>query len=424
MIIFAGKRNAMKSRMISAYLQKKHKSKFGRIMVITGARQTGKTTLVEQVFPDHQYLSIEDPTMRENLKSLTASYWKQKYPKAILDEIQKEPQLIESIKSVYDQWTGPAYVLLGSSQLLLMEKVRESLAGRCLIAELFPLTLPELRTNSWDEEAEPSAFVKLLQGKYLELEPSFQLQKEYSSKMIAYEHYLRYGGYPSVSDTELSEEEVFDWLNGYVQTYLERDIRDLSNFRDLDPFIKLQRYIAQNTGETINASSIAKQFGISVKTVFRYLRYLDISYQTLTLSSWTNNLNKRLVKNSKIHFLDHGILQAVLKRRGGLNGHEFESAIISEMYKQTKNNQLQCSFYFLKTHDGREVDLLLEFPDYYYAFEIKLADKVTRTDARHLFGLEALLDKPVKKSFILSNDPSTKQFEENITAIHAAMFLG
>ncbi|HPB02511.1 MAG TPA: ATP-binding protein [Bacteroidales bacterium] len=414
----------MKSRMVSAYLQKKHKSRFGRIMVITGARQTGKTTLVAQVFPDHQYLSIEDPTMRENLKSLTAAYWKEKYPKAILDEVQKEPQLIESIKSVYDQWSGPAYILLGSSQLLLMEKVRESLAGRCMIAELFPLTLPELRTTSWDDQPEPSAFIKLLQDKYEEPEPSFQLQKEYSSKMIAYEHYLKYGGYPAVSDSELTEEEIFDWLNGYVQTYLERDIRDLANFRDLDPFIKLQRYIAQNTGEIINASSVAKQLGVSVKTVFRYMRYLDISYQTLSLPSWTNNINKRLVKNSKIHILDHGILQAVLKRKGGLNGHEFESAIVSEIYKQAKNNQIQCNFSFLKTHDGREVDLLLEFPEYYYAFEIKLADKVSKTDARHLVNLEVLLDKPVKKSFILSNDPATKQFDENVTAIHAAMFLG
>lgn len=410
--------------MISAYLQKKHSSRFGRILVITGARQTGKTTLVEKVFPDHQYLSIEDPTMRENLKMLTAAYWKEKYPKAILDEVQKEPQLIESIKSVYDQWPKPTYILLGSSQLLLMEKVRESLAGRCFIAELFPLTLPELKTTSWNDQAKPSMLIKLLQGSDEEPEPSFQLQKEYSSKMIAYEHYLKYGGYPAVSDSKLKEEEIFDWLSGYVQTYLERDIRDLANFRDLDPFVKLQRYIAQNTGEIINASSVAKQLGVSVKTVFRYMRYLDISYQTLSLPSWTNNLNKRLVKNSKIHLLDHGILQAILKRKGGLSGHEFESAIVSEIYKQTKNNQVQCHFSFLKTHDGREVDLLLEFPDYYHAFEIKLADKITKTDARHLIGLESLLDKPVKKSFILSNDPVTKQFGENILAIHAAMFLG
>jgi predicted AAA+ superfamily ATPase len=241
---------------------------------------------------------------------------------------------------------------------------------------------------------------------------------------MAYEHYLNYGGYPAVSDRELTAEEIFDWLNGYVQTYLERDIRDLASFRDLDPFVKLQQYIAQNTGEIINASSVAKQLGVSVKTVFRYMRYLEISYQTLSLPSWTNNLNKRLVKNSKIHFLDHGILQAVLKRRGGLSGHEFESAIVSEMYKQVKNSQVHCNFLFLKTHDGREVDLLLEFSDYFYAFEIKLSNKITKTDARHLIGLDSLLDKPIKKSFIISNDPSTSQFDENIIAIHAAMFLG
>ncbi|OJV34958.1 MAG: hypothetical protein BGO29_15940 [Bacteroidales bacterium 36-12] len=122
--------------------------------------------------------------------------------------------------------------------------------------------------------------------------------------------------------------------------------------------------------------------------------------------------------------MDVGVVHAVLNKRGGLTGNEFESAIVSEIYKQTKNTALEAQFSFLRTHDGKEVDLLLEFPDFYYAFEIKMADKVTQSDAKHLFGLEEILDKPVKKAFLLSNDVQTKYFDDKTIAVHAAMFLG
>ena len=118
----------MKNREISINLLQKSTSTFGRIMVVTGARQTGKTTLVKKLFPDYEYITIEDPVLRNVYKGLSAQQWKTLYPNAILDEIQKEPGIIESIKATYDQWKEPRYILLGSSQLLLMEKVRESLA--------------------------------------------------------------------------------------------------------------------------------------------------------------------------------------------------------------------------------------------------------------------------------------------------------
>ena len=156
----------------------------------------------------------------------------------------------------------------------------------------------------------------------------------------------------------------------------------------------------------------------------RYIKYFEISYQAIILQAWSKNRNKRLVKSPKVHCTDHGIVQAVLHKRGGMTGNEYESAIIAEIYKQTKNEQSAAQFSFLRTHDGKEVDLLLEFSDYYYAFEIKMANKVDKIDAKHLFGLEDILDKPVKKAFLLSNDEETKQFDDKIVAVHAAMFLG
>jgi len=414
----------MKNRKIIPYILQKSETPFGRIIVITGARQTGKTTLVKKTFPDYEYISIEDPVLRKTYLNLTAQEWQHSYPKALLDEIQKEPDLIESIKATYDQYEDPRYVLTGSSQLLLMEKVRESLAGRCSIIEIYPLTLPELRTKSWEDPISDSLFQKLLKNGYDDFLPSFLLDKSRSEKLEAYFHYLKYGGFPAICEKNSTENEKFDWLQNYVRTYLERDIRDLASFRDLDPFIKLQHYLALNTGNLINASSIANQLGINIKTVQRYIKYFEISYQVIVLPSWSNNKNKRLVKSSKVHYIDQGIIQAILHKRGGMTGNEYESAIIAEIYKQAKNERSFVQFYFLRTHDGKEIDLLLEFPDYYYAIEIKMANKVNRIDAKHLLQLEEILDKPVKKAFLLSNDEETKQFDDKTVAVHAAMFLG
>ena len=414
----------MKNRKPTSYIRQKSQSKFGRILVLTGARQTGKTTLVKKVFPDYVYVSIEDPVSRNTYLQLTAGQWAKLYPKALLDEVQKEPVIIESIKATYDQFEEPHYVLLGSSQLLLMEKVRESLAGRCTIVELYPLTLPELQTENWTDSISDSLFQKLLKNEENEYFPSFLLDMNRVKKLEAYSHYLKYGGFPAICGDDSDENEKFDWLRDYVRTYLERDIRDLASFRDLEPFIKLQQYLALNTGTLLNSMSISRQLGINIKTVQRYIKYFEISYQAMILPAWAKNQNKRLVKSPKTHYMDHGVLQAVLNKRGGMTGNEYESAIIAEIYKQAKNVQSLAQFSFLRTHDGKEVDLLLEFADSYYAFEIKMANRVNQIDAKHLFGLENILDKPLKKAFLLSNDEETKYFDDKTIAVHAAMFLG
>lgn len=415
----------MKNRKIADLIVQRHAWKTGRIIILTGARQTGKTTLIRHLFPDYEYISVDDPIMRERYSQLAASQWNALYPKAILDEVQKEPGLIESIKSVYDQWETPKYFLLGSSQLLLLEKVKESLAGRCIIIEFVPLTLPELRTKSWNDPVEDSIFQKILmntqEGEFL---PSFLLDKKMAEKQIAWEHYLEFGAYPAVSDEEMGTEEKHVWLQNYVRTYLERDIRDLASFRDLEPFVKLQRYLAENTASLVNAAAIANQLGLTSKTIQRYLRYFELSYQAIVLPAWSKNPGKRLTKMPKIHYMDNGVVQAVLQKKGGITGGEFESLVIAEIHKQIATISAQVQTYHLRTYDGKEVDLLIEMPDYYLAFEIKKADRITAHDARNLMGLEDLLNKPLKKAFILSNDRDTKVFNDKIIAISTTMFLG
>lgn len=415
-----------KKRQIEKRVLSFKDKKQSRIIVFTGARQVGKTTLVKQILPDYEYLSIEDPVLRKSYLNLTATIWKNQYPKAILDEVQKEPQLIESIKAAYDMFDEVRYVLLGSSQLLLLEKVRESLAGRCIIYELYPLTLPELATSDWDDEIILSEWQKLLNGIFdaTSLLPSFLMDKRQSIKTSSWQHYLKYGAYPALVDEEMEEDDKYIWLKNYVNTYLERDIRDLASFRDLDPFIKLQRAVATYTGGLFNASNFARDLGVNSKTVQRYLEYLRLSYQVIILPAWERNASKRLTKAPKIHFMDNGVLQAVLQKRGGINGNEFESLVISEIYKQTKNVFAEVSFYHLRTQDGREIDLLVETQNGYYAFEIKMADRVSAIDARHLINIDTILDKPLLHGFVLSNDTETHHFTDNITAVNAAMFLG
>jgi predicted AAA+ superfamily ATPase len=413
----------MKNRQILPFI--KEKSTRNRILVLTGARQTGKSTLSKRCFDKYVYLSIEDPVQRKSYTQLTAEQWKDLYPQAILDEIQKEPVLIESIKSVYDQFDEPRYALLGSSQLLLMQKVKESLAGRCLIIDLYPLVIPELLTASWNDPVEPSFFQDFMQNKkqVTQLLPSFTLDRNHAKKQRAYDFYLKYGGYPALSEAKWSDNDRYEWLSGYVRTYLERDVRDLASFRDLEPFVKLQRYLALHTGAQINYSSVAKEVGVSVPTVQRYFQYLELSYQAIILQPWYGNGLKRLMKMPKIHFMDTGVLHAILQKRGGMTGAELESALVAEIYKQSKNSRLPVNFYHLRTVDGREIDLLLETADYFVAIEIKSTVNVTEIDAKHLKGLQNLLTKPLRHGFVLSNDPATKHFGDNITAVHAAAFL-
>lgn len=414
----------MKARSIKKKIIEINNKHLGRILILTGARQTGKTTLAKKCFPNHTYLSIEDPVLRIEYRKLNASQWNSLYPMAILDEVQKEPILIESIKSVYDQFEKSKYILLGSSQLLLLKKVKESLAGRCFVQEIFPLTLPELLSNSWDDEIHPSLFQIIIQNnKIPNILPSFKLDVEYFKKQQAFDYYLKFGGYPALVNPDFTDEDRHEWLKTYVRTYLERDIRDLAEIKHLEPFIKVQRLTAMLTGQLINYSQLANESAITSKTAQRFIEYLNISYQTIFLQPWFNNPLKRLIKSPKIHFLDPGVQKTIIQKTGDLTGHEYESAIIAEIYKQAKNINFNGSFFHLRTFDGKEIDLLIETSEGFYAFEIKQSINITSHDAKHLKDLDTILPKPIIKAFILSNDTTIKHITENIMAIPAAYFL-
>ena len=416
----------MVKRIEFGNIKAKSNSPLGRIIVLTGARQTGKTTIVKQCFPEYAYFPIDNLLQSSELKKLSAEQWHNNYPKAILDEVQIEPQLISTIKATFDQFEDTRYLLLGSSQFLLLQKVKESLAGRCVIREIYPLLLTELRTNNSTEEVENSFFADFIQNKKTisNVAPSFVLDSKYAVKKQAYDFYLHFGGFPALTNINLTDSERYEWLANYVKTFLERDIRDLASFRDLEPFVKLQLYLANTTSSLANYSSIAKETGVTVPTVQRYIQYMSISYQSISLQAWYSNPLKKLVKAPRIHLLDIGVLRAILQKKGVLSGGEYESAVVAEIYKQIKTYNLPLRCYHLRTQDGKEIDLLLEAEDHFIAIEVKATENADKNDARSFTGLQEILNKPLKHCFVLSNDYQVKNFGENITAMHTAAFLG
>ena len=223
--------------------------------------------------------------------------------------------------------------------------------------------------------------------------------------------------------SDLSDDDRYLWLRNYVSTYLERDIRDLASFRDLEPFVLLQRYLALNTQRWSNVASIGRMSGYR-KNVQRYNSLFGVELSGVFLPAWSRNESRRLSRASKVHYLDHGILQGVLARKGGVSGPEFESLVVSEMFKQSRIIDSGARFYHVRTHDGGEVDLLIELVDGYFAIEIKRAERVALRDTGGLRNLSAILDKPLLHSFVVSSDPETRSLLPGITAINGAYFLG
>ncbi len=417
----------MKNRWIKRRIEELSRSNVARILVLTGARQTGKTTLIKQILPDWRYISLEDPLVRPSFSALTALDWITRYPRAILDEVQKVPALIESIKASNDLDDHVRYVLLGSSQILLLSKVKESLAGRVIIQELYPLTLPEVATSSWDDSFRESRFLQWLRApehSIAILDGVPATAASFARCKLLFETYLQFGGMPSITNPDFTDEEKKLWLRNYQQTYLQRDLADLAQVRDLEPFVLAQKHMALRSGKLVNFSDLARNAQIAPQTAKRFVRYLELSYQVISIPPYFRNIEKRLSKSHKLYFLDPGVWRGTLDRWDSAGGEEFESAVVCEIWKQIKNAELPISFYHLRTFDGREVDLLLETAAGFVGIEVKQAGHVSAVDARHFTDVEQFLDKPFLMGFIVSNDLEIKRFGEKILALPAPWLLG
>ena len=362
-----------------------------RLVVLTGARQTGKTTLARSLYRDLRYVNLDAIEEREAMRGLRSGTWGRAVGPAVIDEAQKEPGVFDKVKLAYDEREIAFSVLLGSSRVLLLGRVRESLAGRAFVYDLWPLMSSELRSAA-DETPPPPLFDRLITApasfeETLAAEPPRLLADEATRHIQAFDHLAAWGGMPEL--LSLDDGDRREWLRSYQQTWLERDLADLARVSDLLPFRALQRLAMLRTGQLLNYADLARDAAVSPATARRYLEYLRLSYQVVLLPPYTRNLTSATVKSPKLYWMDLGLLRHGTRHGGELTGPQFETLVVSEARKwvDTLGRDTLLSFY--RTRSGREVDLLLATPAGIIGIEVK---NRARAGPRDCSGLRALAD--------------------------------
>lgn len=361
--------------------------------MLTGARQTGKTTLAKAKYPELRYISLDAPENREVLRKLATSMWTRTVGNAVLDEAQKEPVVFEKVKYAYDDEGVSFTIMLGSSQILLLKKIRESLAGRVAIFELWPLLMSEVHAEDYASEATPPLLDRLfsdapLDDIFEDLPPAL-LDLHDGRAHAAEEYVLAWGGMPAL--LPLSDEERWKWLRDYEYTYLERDLSDLARLDDLEPFTKFQRLSALRSGRLLNYSELARDASVSVDTARRYLEYLRISYQVMLLQPYHRNITSSVIKTPKLYWLDVGILRRLSGRRGAFSGEVYETMVVTEIFKWMRTAQRNAEMFFYRTRSGLELDVLLRTERGFIGMEIKGREAIVPSDIRPMKDIAAAL---------------------------------
>lgn len=360
-----------------------------RVVVLTGARQTGKTTLARSRYRDLRYVNLDDAEAREALRSVRTVAWARTVGNAVLDEAQKEPSVFEKVKYAFDEGSIRFTALLGSSRILLLNQVRETLAGRAFLYELWPLMLSELLAAA-DEEPPIPLFGRLLANGsgvagVLGEEPEVLLGEDEAARLGAFEHLERWGGMPGL--LPLDEADRRTWLRSYQQTYLERDLAELVQLRDLQPFRTLQRLLMLRTAQLLSYAELARDAALSPTTVRRYVEYLDISYQIVRLHPFAENLTSSVIKAPKLYWCDLGLLREGCAQWGPTTGPLFETLVLTECHKWIQTAAADAELFFYRTRSGREVDLLIRTPAGILGLEVKNRPRTDPSDARPMRAL-------------------------------------
>lgn len=317
------------------------------VITLTGPRQSGKTTLARATFPDYAYVSLEDPEEREYALADPKGFLARFDTRVILDEVQRAPELFSYLQGIVDEvdFSGQ-FILTGSQNFLLMERLTQTLAGRTAIHHLLPLSLGEqlgrglapiedLSANRGFEAPGRDLFEVLLQG-----------------------------GYPRIHQKAIAPTR---WLRGYYQSYLERDVRQLLHVGDLDAFRRFVGLCAGRVGQLLNLSSLANDCGITHTTARRWLSVLEASFVVVLLRPYHRNFGKRLVKAPKLYFVDSGLLCYLLRvrdpeslRTHASRGAIFESWVLSELTKRALNAGMEPDLWFWRDARGHEIDLVVD----------------------------------------------------------------
>lgn len=316
------------------------------VVTLTGPRQTGKTTLVKTVFPDYNYVNLENPARRSLAIEDPNSFIEQYSQKTIIDEVQYAPDLLSYIQEKVDE-TGMAghFIITGSQNLQLIENVTQSLAGRTTILKLLPLSLSELIT---DKDLNPKP---------------------------TYSELVFNGFFPGKYKHDINST---DFYQSYFETYIQRDVRQIKNIVNLDLFANFVRLCAGRIGQIVDLSSLASDAGVSVNTVKGWLSLLQAAYIVILLQPYYKNLNKRIIKSPKLYFSDTGLASFLLNITDQsqidthyLKGGLFENMIFLELLKNRLNNGLLSNIYYYRDSNKNEVDFILEETDKLRILEVK-----------------------------------------------------
>lgn len=339
------------------------------VVVLTGARQVGKSTMLKEVHHGIRYVTLNRPLVRESAKDNPSLFFEVNKPPVIVDEIQKAAELFDYIKDIVDEdKTKGQFFLTGSQSMTLMKNVSDSLAGRAGVIKLLGLSMRELAGVGCRRAFLPTP-------EYISAMDRENIRFDYA-KTIACIHK---GFFPELYETESDLHDWADYYSSYFQTYIEKDIKEVLNIQDESAFIKFVKAAASLTGGLLNMTTIAEICGKDVKTIRAWLSVMESSGLIYLLEPYHNNLNKRLLKTPKLYFLDTGLACWLLGWNtpeqlvsGAMWGHMFESFVFGEILKSYYNDGIvKPPLYYYRDKDKNEIDLVIANGDTLHPVEVK-----------------------------------------------------
>ena len=358
------------------------------ILALTGPRQSGKTTLLKELFHDYRYVTLENPDTRSFATEDPVGFLEKYDQKIIFDEVQRVPQLFSYLQGCVDESKIMGqFILSGSQNFHLINSITQTLAGRVALFKLLPLDFTELNGNKLLAESYTEAAVK--------------------------------GFYPAIFDRDI--DPVVFYAN-YIQTYIEKDVTELLNIRDLKLFRTFLGLCAGRAGQLLNFSALANECDISHNTAKAWLSILESSYIIFLLQPYHQNFNKRLVKSPKLYFYDTGLLNHLLGIRNWneleenrLKGHVFENMILAEYHKKNHHLYLHQDYYFWQDSNGHEVDLLMKRADGYSIFEIKATQTISSSLFKEMDRFESISSPAtIDKTLIYGGSENEKRTRYNV----------
>ncbi|MBT9134304.1 MAG: hypothetical protein DDT39_01265 [Firmicutes bacterium] len=346
------------------------------VVVLTGARQVGKSTMLREVYRGINYIALNRPLVRDSARANPSLFFDTYKPPIIVDEIQKAAELFDFIKDIVDEDAAKGqFYLTGSQSLRLMKHVSDSLAGRAGVIKLLGMSMRELAGLTYRLPFMPTTQHMEAVGN----DANF----DYGDIVSL----IHKGGFPELHATQSEHYAWADFHSSYLQTYIEKDIRDVLNIQDESAFIKFVRAAASLTGTTLNLTTMAEICGKDVKTIRAWLSALESSGLVCLLEPYHNNLNKRLVKTPKLYFLDTGLACWLLGWNtpeqlvnGAMWGSIFETFVFTEVLKSYYNDGVaKPPLYYYRDTDKNEIDLLIEHGDTLHPIEIKTSSDPTRS---------------------------------------------